>query len=772
MASDRPDGNRAEVGFRRQRESLQAEPIGGGDNASGGVDLAAVWSALRAGKWLILASVALATAAAVSYSMLVPPTYQAASVVSLGVVGTPLPGAESVLSQLPDIESELGRLQRSTDLAQRVYDELEATAASLGTEEFFPVLQPENRDGMPGWAEVSSRMSFGVIGVGMIQITSVSTAPEEAAQLANVYAEEYAVQSRERARASLVAAREFLEVHIHRSDSLLTQLQREWERYSRDREIVAQGPAGERLVAEYSTLLGQREDIAFQRRKLSDTNEMIRAQLLNLNPNDDNSALERYQSRIATLEEAVAVKQAAIEAWFLEDPTLEGNPDRYHPQLQAAISERNKLELDLSELRRLALQETINSSSTGGSSVAQASELRFQLEANERAIRIHDSEIQQLNEKLAGLQARIGTIPGQVFEVDEMQRRRDREQAYLEALRNKLRDYTIAEQAELGFVSVERPATIPRTPVAPDLQGNLIMALLLGTVFGAGLAFLRSAVSNQLQSPDEVENLGYRLLGVVPSMQREIRDAFKGRREIEINGKVRSTALVTLHSPWSPAAEHYRLVRTNLQAIARDTGTQIILVTSPEPADGKTISSVNLAISMAQNGNRTLLIDCDLRKASVAKALGVNRSPGMGEMLTDGDIPDDGFKSFKTDIDDLYCIPAGQVKSPPPELLGSEDMVEILARARENFDVVIVDSPPVLAVTDAVVLAPLCDFAVVVVAANKTSPRGVKTTITTLRNLGVSIAGVVFNQFNQQKSYGRGGYYDYQYGYAYADESE
>ena len=213
-------------------------------------------------------------------------------------------------------------------------------------------------------------------------------------------------------------------------------------------------------------------------------------------------------------------------------------------------------------------------------------------------------------------------------------------------------------------------------------------------------------------------------------------------------------------------------MRTNLQAIVRDTGTQVILVTSPEPADGKTISSVNLAISMAQNGNRTLLIDCDLRKASVAKALGVSRSPGMGEMLTDGKISDDGFKSFKTDIDDLYCVPAGQVQSPPPELLGSDDMVEILARAREHFDVVIVDSPPVLAVTDAVVLAPLCDVAVVVVAANKTSPRGVKTTISTLRNLGVSIAGVVFNQFNQQKSYGRGGYYDYQYGYAYADESD
>ena len=179
----------------------------------------------------------------------------------------------------------------------------------------------------------------------------------------------------------------------------------------------------------------------------------------------------------------------------------------------------------------------------------EASEIRLQLEANNRTMRIQEAEIRQLNEKLASLQARIGTIPAQVFEVEEMQRRRDRETNYLEALRNKHRDYTIAEQAELGFVSVQRPATIPRTPVAPDLQGNLIMALLLGTVFGAGLAFLRSAVSNQLQTPDEIETLGYRLLGVVPSMQREIRDAFKGRREIEINGKVRSTRACHVAQP-------------------------------------------------------------------------------------------------------------------------------------------------------------------------------------------------------------------------------
>ena len=142
----------------------------------------------------------------------------------------------------------------------------------------------------------------------------------------------------------------------------------------------------------------------------------------------------------------------------------------------------------------------------------------------------------------------------------------------------------------------------------------------------------------------------------------------------------------------------------------------------------------------------------------------------MGELLTEETLPTDQFESCKTDIENLYCLPAGRVTSPPPELLGSSTMRSLLDMAREHFDVVIVDSPPVLAVTDAVVLAPLCDAAVIVVAANKTSPRGVRTTMTTLTNLGVNIAGVVFNQFNQSRS--AAGYYEYQYGYAYAEESD
>ena len=741
------------------------------DEEKGGLDFGAVWNTLRSGKWLILSCVAAACLAAIAYSLLVTPTYQAAAVVSVGArgVGLPVDGAEIAINQAPLVGSEKSMLEKSSDLPVRVYETLASTAESLGTTEFFPLLASESEaDVRPVWEAISDRMSFETVGVEMIMISATSSSPQEAMQLSNIFAQEYRDQSRERSRASIVAARQFLETQVAASEEMLAELERQWETYSRARNMVAQGQGGERTVAEYASLLARRDEVQLQLRGLRVQQETTQQRLNAVEPESATTNTARIELELGTLAQQIQARTLEAQAWYLNDATLRGDEGR-EPQLKAIVDEIAQLERRHADLEAQIVQESVISPVAGVSPADFVSQLRSSLIDIQLQIRTLEADEANTNERIAVVGSQMDQIPAQVFEVESMERRRNNEYAYLDQLKSTLRRYNIAEQAELGFVEVVRSATIPSQPVAPDLQGNLIMALLLGTFFGAGLAFLKTAVNTHLQSPDDVEHLGYRLLGVIPSMHREIRDAFKGKREVEINGKVRSAALVTLHSPWSPAAEHYRLVRTNLQSIAKDLKLEVILVTSPEPNDGKTISTVNMAISIANNGSRTLIIDCDLRKASIARTLGVRRSPGVGEMLTDGEVITD-FEPFKTDIENLSCIPGGRITTPPPELLGSDTMQELINSARKHFDIVIIDSPPVLAVTDAVVLAPFCDAAVIVVAANKTSPRGVRTTITTLENLGVTIAGVVFNQYDLGRS--AAGYYGYQYGYAYAGEAE
>lgn len=740
------------------------------DEEKGGLDFGAVWSTLRAGKWLILSCVAAACLAAVAYSVIITPTYQATAVVSVGArgVGLPVEGGEIAINQAPLVGSEKSMLEKSSDLPVRVYDRLAATASELETTEFFPLLASDADAGMlPTWEMVSERMTFETVGVEMISISATSSSPQEAMQLANIFALEYQNQSRERSRASIVAAREFLEGQVAMSEELLDEMERQLESYSRSRNILAQGQGGERTIAEYQTLLARRDEVQLQLRMLRVQQETTRQKLNAVEPESATTSTARIQIELGTLASQIQARRIEVNEWYLNDPTLRGDEAR-EPQLKELVDELAQLERRHADLEAQIIQESVSSPVAGASAADMVTQLRSSLSDTQLQIRALETDEAITNERIAALAQEMDQIPAQVFEMEAMDRRRNNEYAYLDQLKSNLRRYNIAEQAELGFVEVVRNATIPTAPVAPDLQGNLIMALLLGTFFGAGLAFLKTAVNTHLQSPDDVEHLGYRLLGVIPSMRREIRDAFKGQREVEINGKVRSTALVTLHSPWSPASEHYRLVRTNLQSIANDLNLEVILVTSPEPNDGKTVSTVNMAISMANNGVKTLIMDCDLRKASLARTLGVRRGPGIGEMLTEGKVVTD-FEPFRTDIENLSCVPAGRISTPPPELLGTDAMVELINAARKNFDLVIVDSPPVLAVTDAVVLAPLCDAAVVVVAANKTSPRGVRTTITTLENLGIHIAGVVFNQYDLRRS--AAGYYGYQYGYAYAEET-
>ena len=770
-SSNRLDGQRREIvvqteeGRSAPKHARNLAP----EEGKGGVDFGAVLSTIRSGKWLILACVATATGAAVAYSMLATPTYEASAVVSVGARGSGLPGTEIVVAQAPLVGAEKEMLERSSDLPQRVYDTLREQATEEGTPDFYPLLnRDDDRDLQPAWESVADRMYFQTVGVEMIMIRASSSSPREAADLANFYAAEYHDQSRERSRASIVAARDFLESQVTQAESALDDVETGLETYSRERNIVAEGQAGERTIAEYTSALARYDDLRDQLLRARIQQRTLEQHLQEIQPQSATTNATRIQLELDGLAERIRARRTELDRWYLNDPSLRGNESR-EPQLQALKDDIDELERWHVQLERELVSESVTGGVAGGNAAEVASSLRLQLQQNSSLIRELEASLGATEVQIAQIAGRMDQIPGQMFDLQAMERRRENDASYLDGLKETLRQYNIAEQAELGFVEVVRWASVPAQPVAPDLRANVIMALLLGTFFGAGLAFLRSAINTQLQSPDDVEHLGYRLLGVIPSMNREIRDAFRGKREVEINGRVRSAALVTLHSPWSPASEHYRLVRTNVQSIAKDRKMKVILVTSPEPSDGKTVSAVNLAISLANNGSRTLIIDCDLRKASVARALGVRRSPGVGEMLTDGEaVPD--FDRFETDIENLYCLPAGRITSPPPELLGSDTMIEILRLARAEFDVVIVDSPPVLAVTDAVVLAPFCDSAVVVVAANKTSPRAVRTTIATLENLGVEIAGVVFNQYDLSRS--AAGYYGYQYGYAYAEESD
>lgn len=218
-----------------------------------------------------------------------------------------------------------------------------------------------------------------------------------------------------------------------------------------------------------------------------------------------------------------------------------------------------------------------------------------------------------------------------------------------------------------------------------------------------------------------------------------------------------SPMVITHHDPGSIAAEAFRVLRTNLQFMGLDKPVKTILITSATPGEGKTTTAINLAIAFAQTGAKVLLIDADLRRPTVAKVLGVENWKGLTSALLTQDEPEDFL--VQTAIPGLSVLTSGPLPPNPAELVGSGRMGRLLEHLAERFDVVLVDSPPVLAVTDACVLAPKVDGALMVVRSGKVEREKAVRAKEALTAVKANLLGVVLGDVSQK--HGEGYYYYY-----------
>lgn len=277
-------------------------------------------------------------------------------------------------------------------------------------------------------------------------------------------------------------------------------------------------------------------------------------------------------------------------------------------------------------------------------------------------------------------------------------------------------------------VAVLREATPETEPVFPDIPLNVAASVVLGILLGMLLALVRESMDKTFADDSTLSDLVEApALAVIPE-----------------TGKHDGTTLLTDADPMSPQAEAIRRLRTNLEFVSRAGDDRIIVVSSSLPEEGKTTVSVNLAASLAELGQRVLLVDADLRKPSVARVLGLEGSVGLTTLLIGhADLADVVQPWRDTTLD---VLPSGQIPPNPNELLGSQAMKDLCARFVESYDIVIIDSPPLLPLADAMVLARLCGGAVLVARAHRTLKRQVATSASMIRQVGAEVQGVVLNR--------------------------
>jgi len=357
-----------------------------------------------------------------------------------------------------------------------------------------------------------------------------------------------------------------------------------------------------------------------------------------------------------------------------------------------------------------------------------------------------------------------------------LKRDAEAEKALYDGLLTKLKEAGISAALQSSNIRVVDPAMIPSFPSRPAKARNVALAFLVGLVGGIGLAILREYMDNTVKTPDDVETLA-RLpsLAVVPAFDDNNGD---GRRRKTLgeaigNGHARHVELVAQHLPKSQMSEAFRALRTALLLSQAGRPPQVILVTSALPREGKTTAAANLAVTLAQLGDRTLLIDADLRKPGVGRLLNMNggKYAGLSSYLA-------GVSSLELvtvqhpAIPNLSAIPTGPLPPNPADLLSSHKLADALAELRTKFKFIVIDTPPVMAATDAVILSVQADGVLLVVRSGETPKEAFTRTRDLLVSVKCRLLGVVLNAVNSSAPdyYYSYRYYPYAYGYG-AQES-
>jgi capsular exopolysaccharide synthesis family protein len=307
--------------------------------------------------------------------------------------------------------------------------------------------------------------------------------------------------------------------------------------------------------------------------------------------------------------------------------------------------------------------------------------------------------------------------------------------------------------------------------VEPNLLVIGLLSLLLGMTLGAGGAFVAEKTDQRFRSPEELrQHLGLPIVGHIPMIHAD-----KTSSQDEDGAAALDPSLCAFHSPEHAASEAYRSVRTALYFSARGAGHRVIQVTSPVPGDGKTTLSANLAISAADSGKKVLLIEADFRRPRLGDIFALDEAHGVSSVIGRESELDEAIQ--QTPIENLSVMPCGPRPKNPSELLTSPRFQQLLDAARQQFDLILVDTPPLLAVTDPAVVAPRVDTVLLVVSLGRNVRYVANRAAEILDGIGANVLGVVVNRMDENAGYGnnqygyRRGYRDkdsYRYGYTYA----
>ncbi|WP_240331707.1 polysaccharide biosynthesis tyrosine autokinase [Salinibacter ruber] len=602
--------------------------------------------------------------------------------------------------------------------------------------------------------------------------------------MADQYAQAYIDRTRDKSRESIRAQRAFLEDQTGQFSARVDSAERALAQYMEQEDAVSLDQESSRLVQQLSTLEGRRDELQIELDMAESALSKKRDELGRIRPRLAERLSSGLQAELSQVQEEKAKISAEINRVKTRNPDLDlraGTPRaRDLRQLQRRA---DRLERQADSLASEYVENSLAAGGVatggggeegeGGSGISYVADLQRQIAQREIEVNGLRAQISTVESRIEENQSRLRDLPTQSLQLAELQREKQSLEQTYGFLRQRLQEVRMQEQSEIGFAERLRSAGVPGQPVSPNSQRNMILAAMLGLLLGGGLVVLREKLDTRIRAPGDLEALGEQVLGVVPSFEKTLEGEFSGKKSLKIDGKKIRSSLIMLTSPASAAGEAYRRIRTNLRFARPDADVRSVVVTSPGKGEGKTTTATNLALAQAQAGKRTLLIDADLRKSRIHRYLDVPRTPGLTEALYDAPDPAD----IPSPADNLSLLTGGEEVPNPAELLGARRMKELVKSMEEAFDLVIVDTAPVLLFSDPGALATHVDGTLLVASAGETDGAAFEQAAARLDDVEAGRLGAILNGYDpetQRGGYGYGyGYghgYGHGYGYGYGDE--
>ncbi|HTR47780.1 MAG TPA: polysaccharide biosynthesis tyrosine autokinase [Verrucomicrobiae bacterium] len=425
------------------------------------------------------------------------------------------------------------------------------------------------------------------------------------------------------------------------------------------------------------------------------------------------------------------------------------------PKVQRLVEQQKEVDDDLTSARKTIADGVIQDYNTARSHVAL------------------------LQENLDKQKAEANDLAEKLVQYHILQHDAEANKQLYDGLLQKLKEAGITAGLRSSNIRIVDPALVPSSPSRPQKTRNILLAFLVGLVGGIGLAIFREYLDNTVKSPDDIESLtGLPSLAVVPALPglnghqgKLSRLAGDTARQMGASPRVE---LLSYVQPKSQISEAFRALRTSLLLSQAEHPPQVILVTSALPREGKTTAAVNLAVTLAQLGDRTLLVDSDLRKPGIRRALNltVGKDTGLSSYLAGVCTLDEIMIPHPT-ISNLTALTTGPVPPSPADLLSSHRMREALLELRRRFKFVVIDSSPIMAATDAVILSSLTDGVLLVVRSGETPKEAFTRTRDLLSAVKSRLLGVVLNAVDSTAPdyYYSYRYYPYAYGYGYGEDA-